>query len=144
MKYLKRFNESIFDEPSYEKLPDHDYDAGDYEDEANKYKDLKFSEYEMSKIKSLCDRLNLSIFKRSKRLGLIKRIGPDQYQVINMVAWKVDQHDGVEWYRLSDFNHKVYAVDGFDSLLFLIEKLNNELVERINKHRSTTGEEPIK
>lgn len=144
MKHLKKFNESIFDDPSYKEIPKPDFDQDDWEDEANKYKDLKFSKIEISKIKSVCDKLNLSIFPRGKRLGLIKRMGPNQYQVMNMVIWKVDQHDGVEWYRLADFDYKIYEVDGFDSLLKLIEKFNNEFVERINKYRETTGEEPIK
>lgn len=146
MKHLKRFNESIFDEPSYKEVPPPNYedDDDDYEDEANKYDDLNFSEKELFKIKSLCDKLNLNIFPRSKRLGLIKKMGPNKYEVSNMVIWKADQYDGVEWYRLADFDHKIYEVDGFDSLLQLIQKFNNEFVERVNKYRAQKGAEPIK
>jgi hypothetical protein len=132
MKYLKKFNESIFDEPSYRQI-DMEDDDGDVEElEANKYGDLDFSEEEYAQIKYLCDRLNLFIHQFRKRLGLNKKMGPEAHQVINVVkVWKVNKHDGEEWYVLADKDNRFYDVDGFDSLLKLIEKFHNEFLERL-------------
>ena len=135
MKHLKRFNESIFDEPSYRKLKV-DVDD-DQQDEVNNREDIKFSKEEMGELKSLCDKLGMTIFQRSARLGLNRSIDGN---TVSMVVWKNDD----EWYKLYNFTSEFYEADGFDSLLHMIEKFYTEFIERVNNNRISKGQEPIK
>jgi hypothetical protein len=135
MKHLKRFNESIFDEPSYRKLKV-DIDD-DQQDEINNREDIKFSKEEMDGLKSLCDKLGMTIFQRSARLGLNKKIDGN---TVSMVVWKNDD----EWYKLYNFTSEFYEADGFDSLLHMIEEFYTEFIEKVNNNRISKGQEPIK
>jgi hypothetical protein len=136
MKHLKRFNESIFDEPSYRKLKVYDYDD-DQQDEVNNREDIQFSKEEMDELKSLCDKLGMTIFDRNTRLGLNKKIDGN---TVSMVVWKNDD----EWYKLYNFTSEFYEADGFDSLLHMIEKFYTEFIENLNNNRINKGQEPIK
>jgi len=113
MKWIRTFEEMIWDEPSYKKL-DNDFDVFD---DSPLPKDLSLDEKDMVMINNLSKELDFVYSKMGQRILIT--CFTDSYGK-QMLVSKNNSDD--EMYFLYDFS-ETYEVDGRDSLEHLIRKL---------------------
>jgi len=114
MKWIKFFEEMLWDEPSYKKIEN---DDDDFTGDLNFREDLPLDENDMMMIDNLSKEFDFVYSKVSGKKIMITCY-TDKFGN-QMFIWKNDQDD--EMYLFSE-GGQIYEVDGRDSLEYLIRK----------------------